>query len=732
MKNIYIQFALLLSLTIQAQIISIPDANFKAKLVQANATNNIAGTGWNSSTQEPISYITIDTNTNGEIEQSEALLITSLKLTNCGISSLAGVEYFTNLKFLQCDNYLATNLNTITNLNLSTLLNLEVLGCNNIQLATLNVTGLINLKTLNCNANQLTNLNISNLINLVQLRCANNQLTSLVSINLTNLHFVDCSYNQLTSLDFSTVPYLYGLVCSNNNLSNIIFKNGYNTTSIYQSFSSTEGDWGFNPNLHYICVDEGEIGVFQNYLNQYMPNQLIQVNSYCSFTPGGTYYTIQGSNKLDSNNNGCDVADVVFPYLKFQATDGTTTSYAIANTTGNYSMSVPAGTHTITPIIENPTYFTVSPPNATVSFPATASPFVQNFCVLPNGTHNDLEIVLHANQALPGFDCTYFINYKNKGNVVQNGTINLAFNDAVLDVNWANPTTTNQTLNNLSWAFTNLQPFETKSIVVSINANSPTEIPALNGGDIITFTATITGDTDENPENNTAILNQTLVNSYDPNYKTCLEGNTINPSMIGKELHYKIEFENNGTAIAQNIVVKDMIDIAKYDINSLIPLQGSHAFVTKIASDGKVEFIFENINLPFDNANNDGYVVFKIKTKPTLLLGTSVSNSASIYFDYNFPIITNTETSTFQTLGNEHFFNETKIVLYPNPTKDILNVNLANKNVTSVSIYNNLGQLVLSVIQPKSTLNVSELKTGTYFMKLNFENKTETVTFIKE
>jgi hypothetical protein len=38
----------------------------------------------------------------------------------------------------------------------------------------------------------------------------------------------------------------------------------------------------------------------------------------------------------------------------------------------------------------------------------------------------------------------------------------------------------------------------------------------------------------------------------------------------------------------------------------------------------------------------------------------------------------------------------------------------------------------MSVIQPKSTLNVSELKTGTYFMKLNFENKTDTVTFIKE
>lgn len=54
--------------------------------------------------------------------------------------------------------------------------------------------------------------------------------------------------------------------------------------------------------------------------------------------------------------------------------------------------------------------------------------------------------------------------------------------------------------------------------------------------------------------------------------------------------------------------------------------------------ENNVEFVFENINLPFDNAANDGYVSFKVKTRPTLVGGDLFSNTANIYFDYNYPI----------------------------------------------------------------------------------------------
>ena len=71
-----------------AQIVNIPDANFKAKLLEADVTNNIAGN------------LKIDTNDNGEIEVSEAVLITMLNLSNSSISNLTGIQDFINLQSL--------------------------------------------------------------------------------------------------------------------------------------------------------------------------------------------------------------------------------------------------------------------------------------------------------------------------------------------------------------------------------------------------------------------------------------------------------------------------------------------------------------------------------------------------------------------------------------------------------------------------------------------------------
>ncbi len=65
-------------------------------------------------------------------------------------------------------------------------------------------------------------------------------------------------------------------------------------------------------------------------------------------------------------------------------------------------------------------------------------------------------------------------------------------------------------------------------------------------------------------------MNQTVVNSFDPNDKTCLEGATIPPSAVGKYVHYMIRFENKGTAEAQNVVVKDMIDTENLILSSLV------------------------------------------------------------------------------------------------------------------------------------------------------------------
>src|SRR5690606_21220242 len=123
-----------------------------------------------------------------------------------------------------------------------------------------------------------------------------------------------------------------------------------------------------NPDLQYICVDDSRINQVKNRANSYGYDQCV-VNSYCSFVPGGVFYTIAGVNQFDADNNGCDVSDPSIPFLKYTITGGSTAGTIISDASGDYSIPVQAGNHLITPILENPAYFTVSPASINVHFP---------------------------------------------------------------------------------------------------------------------------------------------------------------------------------------------------------------------------------------------------------------------------------------------------------------------------------------------------------------------------
>lgn len=716
MKNYYLLLFLFFGLFGKAQIISIPDANFKAKLLAASPSIGIAKdiNGNN---------IKIDLNNNTEIEVSEVLNVRQLLVYSSYIQSLDGISYFSNLIHLNCSN------NQLSNLNLSGLLSLNSLICSYNQLSNLNVSGVFNLNYLHCSDNALTNLNVSGLLNLQNLICSNNQLPNLNVSGLVNIIYLHCSNNQISTLNTNGLINLASLFCSNNLLTNLFIKNN----------KQENIEFSGNANLQYICSDDLDINNIQLKIAEYGYSNC-HVNTYCSYTPGGIFYSIQGQQKFDNENNGCDVTDDFIPNLKYSITNGSTTSSLISNHMGNYSVSVQSGSHTITPILENPNYFTVSPTNIVVNFPTQTSPVTQNFCLIPIDEIHDVEIsILPINPARPGFDCNYKIVYKNKGNQTENGTINFAYDDTVFDFVSSSVATSSLTFGNINWNYSNLQPFETRSINVVLNLNSPIETPAVNGGDVVDLTATITAPGEipcnnwlQSQCDNVFTLNQTVVNSYDPNDKTCLEGNSISPDRVGGYVHYMIRFENTGTFPAENIVVKDMIDTAKFDVNSLIPLNASHNYVTKI-TDNKVEFIFENINLPFDDVNNDGYVAFKIKTLPTLVVGNTFSNSANIYFDYNFPIVTNTATTTIAALSNPSFEFANYFSLYPNPTNNELNINLKSAvEINSIQIYNTIGQLVTVQTGNALKVDVSNLKTGNYFVKINTNEGFSSSQFIKE
>jgi len=741
MKKLYfLVVALCVFDGLNAQIVNIPDANLKYLLV-----NSVCADFNNDGVFDG----DVDANNDGEIQELEALNVLQLSVDCSGtninfydkriISNLTGINSFVNIKKVK---WTAVEFNNIE-INLSQLSKLEYIliqWANSSLITSINLSNLTKLVALdligirpinNEVPNHNINVNLGGAINLTNLNYTNSFL-NFDFCQIPNLINLNCFYlegGEPDVFDFSCLTKLETLDINENWIKTIILKNGSLLKSI-----NWHPTYYYYP--EYICLDENSQELEQILQLKVAGPQTV-INTYCSFNPGGTFYNIQGNNKLDVNNNGCDALDVNYSNLKFTLLDGITTGSFISNSTGNYSIPVQTGTHSITPVLENPSYFNVSPSTVSVNFPTQTSPFVQDYCITVNGVHPDLEVsILPLRPAVPGFDAKYKLVYKNKGNQTQSGTVNLSFDDAVVDLVGAIPVTTTQTTNTLSWDFTNLLPFETRAITFTLNVNSPMETPAVNSGSVLVYNATITSTvTDETPLDNTFAYNQTVVNSFDPNDKTCLEGSIVSPSLIGQYVHYIIRFENNGTANAQNIVVKDMIDLSKFDLSTLIPTNASHSFVTNISAGNKVEFIFENINLPFDDANNDGYIAFKIKTKPTLVVNDIFTNDASIYFDYNFPIVTKLASSTFKTLETQDFEFANYFTLYPNPAKSVLNISSKETiEVKSISIYNTLGQLVLVIpnAEKVSKIDVSSLTVGNYFIKINSDKGTSNTRFIKE
>ena len=786
---------LFLSAAADAQIINFPDANLKAKLLSATDLNFVAltPTGWGP----------IDTNTDNEIEVAEALLITRLNVDSASISSLAGLEAFSNLEVLgcmsnqitvldisafpnllslHCQNNLLTSLdatghdllvaidcadNLLTSINITGLPALYLLKCVNNQLTTIdftevplmrtldadnnlissiNLSGLNALETVDLSFNQLSTLDLTGCTSLTVVSANNNLLTGLTLVNCPLLSILGCNQNQITSIDLSGLPELTSLNCNTNLLTTIDCSQNHNLTdldfgnnNIVTAFLKNGSDEGLtfsdfvgNDELVYVCADDFQIA---NALPSVPPS--VVINSYCSFVPGGDYNSIEGSVLLDTNNDGCTISDVVPTFLRVNLSDGSTNGAAFVNNSGDYQFFVGAGNFTINPAFQNPSYFNSSPGSALINFPvADNSVAQQDFCITSNGVHPDLAITVSGQGARAGFDSAYQIVYTNNGNTTISGAVTLAFDDNLMDFAVAVPGVDVTAVGLLTWNYSNLVPFETRVVDVVFNINSPTDTPPVNADDVLQFLATIAlPPGEETVADNNFQYNQTVVNSFDPNQITCLQGEIVNPDLIGDYLHYNVDFENIGTADAINIVVKSLIDLTKFDISTLQPIYTSHPVDIKI-DDNKLEFIFENINLP-SSINNSigghGNVLFKIKTLPTLPVGTMVSNMANIYFDYNFPIETNEARTTFTLLSTKDFTADASINVYPNPARNQVNIE-AKSNIKSVQVFDIQGRILQTALENKNTttLDIASHPKGIYFLKITTETGSKVEKLVKE
>ncbi|MDY0931034.1 leucine-rich repeat domain-containing protein [Chryseobacterium sp. CFBP8996] len=240
-------FFLLFSILIftNAQIVNIPDTNFKNALIS----------------------IGVDTNNDGEIQLTETLDITSLNLNNKNISDLTGIKSFSNLINLYCgpnnlttvDLSNMTNLqhayigdNHITNINVNGSTNLRNLYCGNNQLSSIDLSGLIYLKYVDLGGNHFSSLQISDLPSLETFSFSNNSIPSTIAFSsLPNIKSLYIGSSNLTSINLNGLQTLKILNCSNNQLNSLSFQDGFLQNLQYLN---VEG----NP-MQFICKDSYDL-----------------------------------------------------------------------------------------------------------------------------------------------------------------------------------------------------------------------------------------------------------------------------------------------------------------------------------------------------------------------------------------------------------------------------------------------------------------------------------------
>jgi Leucine-rich repeat (LRR) protein len=692
----------------------------------------------------------LDCSVNFGISSLDLSAVPLLEYLDCRYNSLTSVNVssLSNLIYLDCSvnqlpsvnlaglnsltTFYAYN-NFITTIDITNLPSLTSVIVDFNQMTSLNLTGSNNLNNLSCRYNQLTSLDLTGLVNLNSFNSSYNQLTALNFEGLTSLYTVLCDYNLLTSLDFSTATSLQVLSCSNNNLSTINIKNG-NSNIDTNSFYS----WSQNPILTFVCADEAKVAAIGQFLNQSTNanNGNVVFNSYCSFVPGGFYNGITGQIKLDANNNGCDTNDLPKQFIKVSINGTGNQGATFTDANGNYKFYTAAGSFDVTPEVENPTWFGFSPASATILFSNVNDNSTQDFCMVPNGVHQDVEVVIQPiDAAQPGTNATYRIVYRNKGNQVVSGSLSMNYNDASLDFTSATIAPSSQTEGVLGWNYTGLLPFESRSFIVTLYVNSPSSTPPVNIGSILNFSASINPiATDENQADNQFTFDQAVVGTYVPNGITCLQGDLVSTVEIGNYLHYVVNFENTGNYLAQNVIVRIEIDTARLDIATLQLLSSSHSCYARIVGN-IVEFIFEGINLEARSGippvGGHGDVLFKIRTNNNLVNNDIVLQRAGLYFDYNFPITTNTAETVFATLSNAGFELDASIAIYPNPTNAIININ-ADSNIKSMELYDMQGRILQTMLGNQKVLDISDKANGIYFLKITTEKGSKVEKIIKE
>jgi uncharacterized repeat protein (TIGR01451 family) len=380
-------------------------------------------------------------------------------------------------------------------------------------------------------------------------------------------------------------------------------------------------------------------------------------------------------------------------------------------------------------VLQNASYTNISVTENNITdyyFPVTISP-----CL-------DTQVYVYSTTPVPGnlyYNNILVENMGNQGSTSGTLTYTAPEGTSIVSVNSSSIPGITYTSTGFTCNYNNLGTGENIDVVVTLSLPA---LPQVALGDILTATATIsipTGDAD--PNNNSYSTQNVIVGSYDPNDKNEKHGEYIKYSEFTSDDYftYTIRFENTGNGPANFVRIKDRLE-NHLEPNTIRMVASSHPYTLEQVGN-HLDWRFHNIQLPPslpDSQTGKGFVMFQVKPKPGYAVGDIISNTSSIFFDTNPAIVTNTVTTEFvENLGIKEVVSN-NIIIYPNPVNDIFNFETGNKKVSSVSITDITGKIILqNKVTKENHTNVSTLSPGIYFVKIQLETGAQqTLKIIKK
>ncbi len=239
----------------------IPDLNFENKLIALGIDSGIP---------------------DGKVETSKIESVTSLDISYSEIKNITGIEDFTSLTSLICND------NEINVLNISKNTKLQYLDCSSTMVYLLDFSNNPELTHINVSKNPyVTKIDVSNNLKLTSLNCSTTSISRLDVSKNTKLTTLNCKQVYIMDLDLSYNTALTSLDCSDNynSLTTLNLKNGNNSNFILANSNFTN-----NAYLTCITVDN------QNYSNDNWSSLKDASASYNTSCLDGPYTLIPDPN----------------------------------------------------------------------------------------------------------------------------------------------------------------------------------------------------------------------------------------------------------------------------------------------------------------------------------------------------------------------------------------------------------------------------------------------------